>query len=503
MASTFAGLSIADRGLTASQIGLTTTTNNQSNVDTKGYSRQVLNQTSIGPAAVYSSNLVGSGTEVTSVDRVRSDRLDEKYWQENSASSACDAKSSYLSQIEAVFGSTSTNSISKSLDTFNTDLEKISTSPSDTSVRATLLTDAESLCSTLNSTATELTQLRSDVNSDVKTTVTKINSDTTQIAELNKKISVAKSSGASTNELEDQRGLLVDDLSGLIGITTTKSDNGVLTITTADGSAALVSDNTSKQLECYTITDTTSAQNGMYGIRDAKTKQDVKVGDSGTLGGDLQARDGNSSDNKGIPYYIQQLDTFTQTFAKAMNEGTAVGTTSYNGNADGVGLNDTKDTRLFSYDDKSSADLMKSGTDTDAVYKNITAANITVSKDVQEDTNKIAASSTTGDDNNNTNAKDLISISNKANIFGTTTATGFLSSLIGDIGSASAAAKTEYTQKSTFTSYINTSRSSVSTVSTNEETVNLTKYQKAYEASASMVTTWGKIYDTTIDMVNT
>lgn len=501
MASTFAGLSIADRGLTASQIGLATTTNNQSNINTKGYSRQVLNQTSIGPAAVYSNNLVGSGTEVTSVDKVRSDRLDEKYWKENSASSACNAKSTYLAQVETVFGSTATSSISKSLDTFNTDLEKLATSPSDPSVRGTLLTDAESLCATLNSTAAQLTQLRSDVNSDIKTTVTKINSDTTQIAELNQKISVAKSSGASTNELEDQRGLLVDNLSGLIGISTTKSDNGALAITTAAGSI-LVSDNQSKQLECYTMTDITSDQNGMYGIRDAETGRDVKVGDFGTLGGELQARDGNSQDSKGIPYYTKQLDKFTQTFAKAMNEGTTVGTTSYNGNADGVGLNDTKDVRLFSYDDKSSADLMTSGADTDAAYKHIAAATITVSKDIQEDSNKIAASSTTGDDNNNTNAKDLVSISKKANIFGITTAVGFYSSLIGDVGSASAAAKTEYAQKNTLTSYIDTSRSSVSTVSANEETVNLTKYQKAYEASATMVTTWGKIYDATINMVN-
>ena len=91
MASTFAGMSIADSGLNAAQIGLSVTTNNMSNIDTTGYSRQVVNQVSVGPAAVYSSSLVGNGVDVTSVDRGRSFRLDQKYWQENSASSEWDA----------------------------------------------------------------------------------------------------------------------------------------------------------------------------------------------------------------------------------------------------------------------------------------------------------------------------------------------------------------------------------------------------------------------------
>ena len=69
MASTFLGLSIATRGLNAAQIGEAVTTSNMSNINTTGYSRQVVSQTSIGPAAVYSSSLSGAGVEVTSVDR--------------------------------------------------------------------------------------------------------------------------------------------------------------------------------------------------------------------------------------------------------------------------------------------------------------------------------------------------------------------------------------------------------------------------------------------------
>jgi len=501
MASTFMGLSIAGRGLSASQIGLATTTSNQSNTDTKGYSRQIVNQTSVGPAAVYSSSLVGGGATVTSVDRVRSDRLDQKYWQENSASNKTATKSSYLSQIESVFSTTDSDSISKELETFNTDLGTLSGNTNDTSVRETVLQDAENLCTTLNQTATDLTQLRNDVNSEVKTTVTKINADTKQIADLNKKIAVAKASGASTNELEDERGVVVDDLSGLVGINVTKTDDGALTITAGDTN--LVSGNDSTKLECYTVTDTNSAQNGMYGIRNGDTGMDVDTGTSGALGGYLGVRDGNSSDNKGIPYYTKQLDTFTQTFAKAFNEGVTDGSTSYNGNADGVGQDGSTDVRFFSYENKSSADLMASGSDTDSVYKNITAANITVSKDVQEDTGKIATASATGTEGNSDNIADLVKIWGSADVSGHSTVAELYSSIISNVGNASAYAKTESSRQSTITKYIESSRSSVSGVNTNEETTNMTKYQSAYNASASAVTTWNEIYQATLDMVNT
>lgn len=503
MASTFLGLSITSRGLNAAQIGLATTTNNMSNIDTTGYSRQVVTQTSVGPAAVYSSSLVGEGVEVTSVDRVRSFRLDQKYWQQNSASSQAEATSTCLQQVENVFGSTTTSNITTDLNTFTSELSTLASSTTDTSVRATVLSDAQTLCDTINTASTTLTTQRSDIDSDVKTTVGQINSYATQIATLNKQISVASASGASTNELEDQRGLVVDDLSGLVGINVTQEDNGDLTIAVAG--ATLVSGDKANELECYTITDTTSTQNGMSGIRWTDSGEDFDTGDSGALNGYLQVRDGSTADSKGIPYYISQLDDFARTFAKAFNEGVTSGSTTYSGSADGVGIDDdaTTGTRFFSYDNLSSADLMASGTDIDAVYSNITAANISVSKDIIDDTDKIPTASSTGGDSNVKNLTDLISICTDVNISGNSTVSGLYNVIVATVAGASASAQTEYDRKNTSTTYINTSRSSVSGVSSNEETTNLTTYQAAYAASASMASTWSEIYSTTINMVNT
>ncbi|WP_094606094.1 hypothetical protein SPSIL_007640 [Sporomusa silvacetica DSM 10669] len=506
MASTFAGLSIANRGLSAAQVGLTVTTNNMSNIDTDGYSRQVVSQSSIGPAAVYSSSLVGSGVEVTSVDRVNSFRLNQKYWQENSAASELEVDSTYMEQIEEVFGTTETSDISSKLDSLEAELETLADDPTDTSVRAIVLSDAESFCDTLNTAAEDLESIRSDLNTEVYTAVEEINSYASQIAELNSQISTASASGASTNELEDSRDLLVDELSSLVGIDVTEADDSSYTIT-VDG-VTLVKGDEANELECYTVTDSSSDADGMYGIRWAESGDDFDSGDSGALTGYLQMRDGSTSDSKGIVYYMNQLDEFAQTFAQAFNEGVTVTsdseTTTYSGHADGVGIDSDETTgiRFFTYDGLSSEEFVNSGSDLEDAYSNITAATISVSKDIQDDTNKIAASSTAGDESNADVLDDIIDICSDVNISGNSTATEMYNVIVATVAGDSASAASSYSSKSATATYINTSRTSVSGVSSDEETVNLTTYQSAYAASASMVSAWNELYDTTLAMVD-
>jgi flagellar hook-associated protein 1 FlgK len=514
MASTFMGLSIATRGLAASQAGLAVTSNNISNVNTTGYSRQVVNQVAIGPAAVYSSNYVGSGVEVTSVDRVRSFRLDQKYWQENSSLGYWEANSTYLEELETIFGS-SDDSFSTTMDEFYAALEDLSTDPSSSSARAVVLETGTAVCAYLNDAAERLTQLRDDINSDVKTSVEQINSYALQIAELNQQISVASASGASTNELEDRRDALIDELSALTDIEVTetaagtKSDGTELTTYTITvAGSTLVSGNKARQLECYTITGSND-QNGMYGIRWVDSGDDFDAGDSGALKAYLDLRDGSTSDNKGIPYYSSQLDDFAQTLAKAFNEGIYKdGTAYYGGHAGGYGLDGSTGVRFFSYCDESgealsSEELMASGADTDAVYQNITAANISLSADILADSDKIAAASASDEEGNNENIDDLISICQDTRMFDSGSPEDFYNSIISTLGTASSYAQRQYDLQGTITTYIDNSRSSVSGVSTDEETANLVKYQSAYDASAQMVSTWNEIYAITINMVST
>jgi flagellar hook-associated protein 1 FlgK len=96
MMSAFLGLNIAARGLYAGQVALAVTTNNMSNVNTPGYSRQTPLQRAAGPAAVYNGyGRLGIGSQVDTVERIRDLRLDKSigkkmiHWANGNPSKGC------------------------------------------------------------------------------------------------------------------------------------------------------------------------------------------------------------------------------------------------------------------------------------------------------------------------------------------------------------------------------------------------------------------------------
>ena len=72
MPSTFFGLNIASSAMNAFQIATNTTANNISNVQTKGYSKQVAYREASDALRVYQKfGCAGSGVKTTSIKSVR------------------------------------------------------------------------------------------------------------------------------------------------------------------------------------------------------------------------------------------------------------------------------------------------------------------------------------------------------------------------------------------------------------------------------------------------
>ena len=82
--TTYMGMEIAMRGLYSSQRAMANIAHNIDNTNTPGYSRQVTNQSAARPILVANSaGMLGMGSDVVSIDRVRDTFLDEKYWSES------------------------------------------------------------------------------------------------------------------------------------------------------------------------------------------------------------------------------------------------------------------------------------------------------------------------------------------------------------------------------------------------------------------------------------
>ena len=482
MNSTFTGLNIATSGLYTATANLLVTSTNISNVDTEGYSQKAASQQAVGPAAVYSGSYVGAGSEVTSIDRVRNAYLDSKYWEENGTLGELQTKSDVLTDdVEGILGDTDDTAFSTALTDFYSALETLETGASDTSVRKTVITDAETVCNYLNTFSAKLSELRESINTQVSSTVDQINSYASQIADLNTQIRQTAANGGSTSDLEDQRTLLLDKLSGLTDITVTEtvvgtladgSDDTVLSVSVNGGT--LINGGTVKKLACEQDED------GMYQVTWADSGNAFEPA-TGTLKAYLDLRDGDGTDPdyKGIVYYSNQLDEYASTFASAFN-------TVYDA---GYDLYGDPATDFFVAGDGSVT---------------VTAANISVTSTVQDDPKKFAASSSSDTDeaDNDENLLNLVALCEGDTMFGTSSATDAWSAIIATLGISAEHAETMASKQDSYVSTIDTRRTSVSGVSTNEETANLTKYQEAYSASAQVVSMWNELYETTIDMVD-
>lgn len=226
MTSQFFGLYVAQSGLNAFQASINTTANNISNVETEGYSRQKVElKASSALRAFQKYGSVSTGVSAEQVIQLRDKYYDEKYWVNQSSYGYYDTKLYYQTQIEDYFtDSKATEGFTTIFNSLFNSLDSIKSSPSDSTVRAAFVNEAEKLCRYFSSTSTQLTELQKGVNDEIKAQVDDINAIASKIATLSKQINVLEVSGSNANELRDERAALVDKLSEIVTVEVVEDD---------------------------------------------------------------------------------------------------------------------------------------------------------------------------------------------------------------------------------------------------------------------------------------
>jgi flagellar hook-associated protein 1 FlgK len=217
-------LSIAQSGLHAAQAGINTTGQNIANVSTPGYSRQVVEQQP-SPSVQYGLTSVGQGTNVTGINRIYSEFLAVQANTARTTSSNLATQSAEMQPINNLLTDSSSGLSTAVLDFFNK-LQDLSSKPSDTSTRQTVISASQNLVARFNDAQKQLTNVNSGLNIQIKDSVTKINEAASQIASLNQQIAVSQTSrgGSNVNGLLDQRDQVVANLSKLIKLTVNEQD---------------------------------------------------------------------------------------------------------------------------------------------------------------------------------------------------------------------------------------------------------------------------------------
>ncbi len=535
----FFGLNVAVRGLYTAQRGLDVVNYNLNNVNTPGYSRQQAIQVASKPMPLYDgTGMLGTGSDVTGVQRVRDEYLDFKYWSENVSYGEWDTKRTQLADMEATFNEPSDSGFSTIMNDFYSSFQELAKDPSSEAVRALVREKGVTLAKYFNSTATHFEKLQGDLNYNVKTKVEEINSLGTQIQQLNRQIYSAELDGNTANDLRDQRTVLVDKLSKLINIQANEVVTGKLPsgkddkhfVITISGKAFI----DHFQLSKLDIQQRSTKVNN----EDIDNLYDVKWADGNTLdvkGGELRGyldiRDGNDGVNngilyKGVPYYIRRMNEFVQTFAMSFNEGfynvkrlaggsidSSVPVSKGEGHVDGYALNSTSadtapaDIRFFTMLGTNSQPVDSATFKGKAVtlseirdqYSKITAKNFAVGADIMSDVKLISVSDKGGEVGNINILNKLIENRHDPHMFVEGAPEDFMKSLVTTLGIDSQQAIRLSNNQQSIVKQIENRKLSDSGVSIDEEMANLVKFQHAYNASAKMITTMSEVYDTLIN----
>ncbi len=241
--------------LNAAQAGLTTTGHNISNVNTPGYSRQQIIQSSNIP--LYTgAGFIGQGVQVDTVRRIYNEVLNGQVLQAQTQSSQLDTYSAQISQIDNMLAD-ATAGLSPALQDFFNGAQNVATSPSSTPARQTMLSGAQAMVSRFQALDQRFQEIRDGVNGEVVSGIGEVNSYAQQIATINRQIVLAQSASNDqlpANDLLDQRDQLISDLNKIVQVTTVKQDDGSLNVFIGNGQTLVIGQ------QSFTLTATPSPE---------------------------------------------------------------------------------------------------------------------------------------------------------------------------------------------------------------------------------------------------
>ena len=228
---TFGSFTQARLAIYAAHKGLSVTGNNIANVNTTGYTRQRLEQSSFGSSGAdryYSSfdSRVGNGVLCTGLTQLRDPYLDIRYRGEMANVGSMDAKLGGLENIQAVLdevgkGDDAFGIIEAQLSDLVAKLRQLSDQTGHSLYDIQVRASADTLTKQLNAYASRLQEVYKNNMASYQQDVSKVNGILTNIRDLNATIRKNEIHGDNSLELRDERNVLIDQLSQYMKIDVT------------------------------------------------------------------------------------------------------------------------------------------------------------------------------------------------------------------------------------------------------------------------------------------
>jgi len=474
MLGLFGILNLGTRSLSAQRQGVEVAGQNLANVNNPAYARQRV-QLATSTTIIGESGPQGSGVDAVAIVHMRSAILDNQIQAEGSVRGSLESQQLALQYAQAGLGAQidrlasgaegaaaasgvgGGHSLGAGLSDLFAAFQGLSSNPTSMAERQTLLMKASTLAGQFNQIDQRLGNLRLSLNDSVNADVGAVNNILATIADLNRKIGqIEARSEGQANDLRDSRQEQIELLGKYLKVDVTSGTNNMVNIS-VDGTALVTDVNVTDTLETF------DAGAGQVLVRATTGGNTLNIS-GGSIHGTIEARDGA----------VENLRTSISGLASLlMTEVNAV-------HSAGFGLGGT------------SGEVFFTGSD---------GSDIGVNAALLNDPSLLQAAGVSGAPGDNQVAVAIAQLSElkHAALNGQTFTQGY-GQVVSALGQALAKVNTQLSDQETVETMLLRQRDSLGGVSLDEEMADLTKFQKAFAASARLITTVDEMLDTLINM---
>jgi flagellar hook-associated protein 1 FlgK len=311
-------------GLSATQAGMRTVSNNIANVGTPGYARERVSLTTGVTAGRVTGVLVSEPSRVA--DRF----LEATVYARQSEQARSETTASYLDRLQSLLGTPGSESgLPARLNAIGAAAVAMTGSVASEQTVRSFTSNVQDAIVSMQQLDRDVGSLRGEVETEVSYTIDRINSLLERIHNLNDTVARLDGLGRSSSGAGDQRMTAIEELSGLMKITVRDQPDGRVSIDTANGVALL--DRRLRQLSYPAPADGISQPtypsidirfveaDGSTGAATGEKIDSPAVG--GKLGGLLDLRD------RSLPQFSEQLGAVFRGLSEALNAVANDGTT--------------------------------------------------------------------------------------------------------------------------------------------------------------------------------
>lgn len=474
MLGIFGTLGLASRSLSAYQTGAEVTGHNLANVHNPAYARQRIE---LQTSTTVSSELgpQGTGVEVVVIRQLRDALLDRQIQSETSVRGWLEAQQQTLQYAQAGLGQSidrqatgidgtaasgamgGQTGLAEGLSGLFNAWQSLSANPASSTERQLLVNQAQNLATQFNQTSGRLSQLNTASNDRLVQDTGSLNRLIADIAQLNGRIVTAEVGGNGVaNDLRDLRLQRMEDLARLVQFTAVPLDSGAVDLV-IDGqsmtSSALVIDT----LETY------DPGNGQLLLRTRTAGTPVQL-TGGAIQGTIDVRDGALASLRG------DLDLLAATLIAEVN---------------------ARHTPAFDLQGNSGQPFFD-GTD---------ASSFRVHDGVAADPSRVQAAAAPGAPGDNRAALSLAQLrGTPLAALGNQTFQGHFGQTVARLGQSLASTNLQLDNQAVVEGMLQRQRESVSGVSLDEEMASLILFQRAFQASARLISTLDEMLVTVVTL---